>query len=77
MLTLILPEQLLYRKFIKKSCIEIIDIEFVTITRMLLYKSFEEPFQINNAVVTAGTFDGVHVGHQNYIKAADPLCQGK
>jgi len=35
---------------------------------MQLHRSFDESFNIINAVVTTGTFDGVHVGHQTILK---------
>jgi len=35
---------------------------------MHLYRSFDESFHIKNAVITTGTFDGVHIGHQTILK---------
>ncbi|MCK5824571.1 MAG: bifunctional riboflavin kinase/FAD synthetase [Ichthyobacteriaceae bacterium] len=35
---------------------------------MKVYNSLEEFTKLNNAVVTTGTFDGVHIGHQTILK---------
>lgn len=33
---------------------------------MKIYRSLEDFSPVENAVVTIGTFDGVHIGHQKY-----------
>ena len=33
-----------------------------------VYKNLEEFTQVKNLVATVGTFDGVHVGHQEIIE---------
>lgn len=35
---------------------------------MKIYRSLEEFVPVNNAVVTQGTFDGVHLGHQQILR---------
>lgn len=42
---------------------------------MKVYKGFSEYSPIKNAVVTTGTFDGVHVGHQTIIDRLKGIAQ--
>ncbi|HQH41952.1 MAG TPA: riboflavin kinase [Bacteroidales bacterium] len=41
---------------------------------MRIYKSFDEAGYVRNAVVTTGTFDGVHVGHKAIINRLNRLA---
>jgi len=40
-----------------------------------LYNSIDEFTTLKNAVVTIGTFDGVHIGHQKIIKRVNEIAQ--
>lgn len=42
---------------------------------MKVYRSFEEFSGAKNAVVTTGTFDGVHIGHQKIISRLKEVAQ--
>ncbi|MGM0407934.1 MAG: riboflavin biosynthesis protein RibF [Bacteroidota bacterium] len=42
---------------------------------MQVHRSFETLGQIKNAVVTTGTFDGVHIGHKVIINRLNTLAQ--
>lgn len=42
---------------------------------MKLYNSIDEFTTLKNAVVTIGTFDGVHIGHQKIIKRVNEIAQ--
>ena len=42
-----------------------------------IYHNIEEFEKVQNAVVTTGTFDGVHVGHLNIINRLCELAKEK
>jgi riboflavin kinase/FMN adenylyltransferase len=47
---------------------------------MNIYYSFDDNFQINNPIVTTGSFDGVHLGHKSIINRLNNLakqCNGE
>src|SRR5665213_464531 len=44
---------------------------------MKVYKSLDDFKKIENAVVTIGTFDGVHVGHQKIISSLKKIADEK
>ena len=44
---------------------------------MKVYHSLDEFEKIENGVVTIGTFDGVHVGHQKIISSLNNLAKEK
>lgn len=42
---------------------------------MLVYRSIDEFKSKKNAIVTIGTFDGVHIGHQKVIKRVNEIAK--
>jgi riboflavin kinase / FMN adenylyltransferase len=42
---------------------------------MKIFRGFEESMIIKNAVVTTGSFDGVHIGHKTILKRLQKLAQ--
>ena len=44
---------------------------------MKIYKTIEEYKPVKNAVVTTGTFDGVHIGHQKIISQLKQIAQNE
>ena len=42
---------------------------------MKVYRNIDEFQKLDNAIVTTGTFDGVHVGHQKIIKRLKEIAQ--
>ncbi|CAG5076324.1 bifunctional riboflavin kinase/FAD synthetase [Parvicella tangerina] len=44
---------------------------------MIIHKSINEIGEIKNPILTVGTFDGVHVGHQKIISRINELAQEK
>lgn len=44
---------------------------------MKVYNHIDEFKQIKNAVVTIGTFDGVHIGHQKIISRLQEVARQK
>ena len=42
---------------------------------MKIYEGVEQFSKLNNAIVTAGTFDGVHIGHQKILERLSNLAQ--
>ncbi|MEJ7691443.1 bifunctional riboflavin kinase/FAD synthetase [Daejeonella sp.] len=44
---------------------------------MKIYNHIDEFSKINNAVVTIGTFDGVHIGHQKIISRLQEIARQK
>jgi riboflavin kinase / FMN adenylyltransferase len=43
---------------------------------MKIYQGIEEVGEINNAVVTTGSFDGVHVGHKSILNRLKTIADG-
>lgn len=44
---------------------------------MIIHKSINEITKINNPILTVGTFDGVHVGHQKIISRINEIAKEK
>ncbi|MCZ6900750.1 MAG: riboflavin biosynthesis protein RibF, partial [Bacteroidetes bacterium] len=42
---------------------------------MEIYQGIEEFYPVQNAVVTSGTFDGVHLGHKVILKRLIQLAK--
>ena len=42
---------------------------------MKVYRGFSDYYPVNNAVVTTGIFDGVHVGHKTIINRLKRIAQ--
>ena len=42
---------------------------------MKLYRNLEEFLPLSNAVVTTGTFDGVHIGHQTVLNQLKSVAE--